>query len=297
MSDMLVQPSQIKAEKSLSNSVFLEQSYAQSGSFGKFYHTTVLCSSNRKPDLIVCSTLLATGDRLDINILETSRIQVATGMKRRDEAHVKEVFMAHSRNLSGRFSPVRPCSCSEPLIHGKEYLRSALELLKVSVRNEHEFEEVFREVSFKSQYVPSPSPSPSPSSSSGFCSLPPSPGLPPSLCLSLALPLPRPLPRPIPRPLTQSISLLPFPPPLRTLHSHSRDLDVPYILLGRPRLPPSLHLCSSLLPSYLLYLPPSLPRSRLSICPSYPSTVHPLRAVYCILTRAGSQSKLRTHPL
>ncbi len=69
------------------------------------------------------------------------------GLKRRSEHHLRTVFLEHARNLSGRFEPVRPCSCSEPLIHGKELLRSALESLKVSVRNEHDFEEVYREVS------------------------------------------------------------------------------------------------------------------------------------------------------
>ena len=202
-------------------------------------------------------------------------------MKRRDEAHVKEVFMAHSRNLSGRFSPVRPCSCSEPLIHGKEYLRSALELLKVSVRNEHEFEEVFREVSFKSQYVPSPSSSPSPSSR--FCSFHPPPGLPPSLCLSLALPLPRPLPSPshpvyLPPPISPSpsYSSLPLSISRRAVHTSWAS---PLASLA-----PSLFLTSSLSSALPPSFSPSLPPFYMPIlslhCPSFESSLlhsHPRR--------------------
>ena len=84
--------------------------------------------------------------RADMDILQNARVQVQLGLKRRDEEHVRTVFRQHARQLMGRFAPVRPCSCSEQLIHGKEFLRSALVQLKVSVRDDHEFEEVYREV-------------------------------------------------------------------------------------------------------------------------------------------------------
>ena len=86
----------------------------------------------------------------DQEVLKNSRIQVRQGLKRREEEHVRTIFRQHARQLMGRFAPVRPCSCSEQLIHGKEFLRPALEQLKISVRDDHEFEEVYREVNFTS---------------------------------------------------------------------------------------------------------------------------------------------------
>ncbi len=85
--------------------------------------------------------------KIDIDLLEISRKQIQLGFKRRSETHLRAVFFEYARNFCGRFAPVRPCTCVEPLIHGKELLRSALESLKVSVRNDLEFEDVYREVS------------------------------------------------------------------------------------------------------------------------------------------------------
>ena len=91
--------------------------------------------------LIVCSYA-----RAEAEVLKQARRQVEQGLKRRDELHVWGVFSQHTRNIWGRFAPIRPCTCAQPLIHGKEFLRCALEMLKISVRDDHEFEEVYREV-------------------------------------------------------------------------------------------------------------------------------------------------------
>lgn len=85
-------------------------------------------------------------DSPELNILNTSRKQVLTGLKIRKSSYVRNVFASHARYYTGRFAPLRPCSCLEPLIHGKEFLRPALEMLKISVRNDNEFEELYREV-------------------------------------------------------------------------------------------------------------------------------------------------------